>query len=115
MTLTASATPKVQQDIIKNLRMEHAQVFISSFNRPNLYYEVRPKPNEPIELHKEIIKFIRENEGKSGIIYCLTRKRVEDLAELLQLNGIKALPYHAGLDHKVRAENQEKRWKRWTL
>ena len=108
LTLTASATPKVQQDIIKNLRMEHAQVFISSFNRPNLYYEVRPKPNEPIELHKEIIKFIRENEGKSGIIYCLTRKRVEDLAELLQLNGIKALPYHAGLDHKVRAENQDK-------
>ena len=84
------------------------RVFISSFNRPNLYYEVRPKPNEPIELHKEIIKFIRENEGKSGIIYCLTRKRVEDLAELLQLNGIKALPYHAGLDHKVRAENQDK-------
>ena len=108
LTLTASATPKVQQDSIKNLRMEHAQVFISSFNRPNLYYEVRPKPNEPIELHKEIIKFIRENEGKSGIIYCLTRKRVEDLAELLQLNGIKALPYHAGLDHKVRAENQDK-------
>ena len=108
LTLTASATPKVQQDIIKNLRMEHAQVFISSFNRPNLYYEVRPKPNEPIELHKEIIMFIRENEGKSGIIYCLTRKRVEDLAELLQLNGIKALPYHAGLDHKVRAENQDK-------
>ena len=108
LTLTASATPKVQQDIIKNLRMEHAQVFISSFNRPNLYYEVRPKPNEPIELHKEIIKFIRDNEGKSGIIYCLTRKRVEDLAELLQLNGIKALPYHAGLDHKVRAENQDK-------
>ena len=108
LTLPASATSKVQQDIIKNLRMEHAQVFISSFNRPNLYYEVRPKPNEPIELHKEIIKFIRDNEGKSGIIYCLTRKRVEDLAELLQLNGIKALPYHAGLDHKVRAENQDK-------
>lgn len=108
LTLTASATPKVQQDIIKNLRMENAAVFVSSFNRPNLYYEVRPKPNEPIELHKEIIKFIRDNEGKSGIIYCLTRKRVEDLAELLQLNGIKALPYHAGLDNKVRAENQDK-------
>ena len=108
LTLTASATPKVQQDIIKNLRMEHAQIFVSSFNRPNLYYEVRPKPSEPRELHKEIIKFIRDNEGKSGIIYCLTRKRVEDLAELLVLNGIKALPYHAGLDHKVRAENQDK-------
>ena len=108
LTLTASATPKVQQDIIKNLRMENAAVFVSSFNRPILYYEVRPKPNEPIELHKEIIKFIRDNEGKSGIIYCLTRKRVEDLAELLQLNGIKALPYHAGLDNKVRAENQDK-------
>ena len=108
LTLTASATPKVQQDIIKNLRMEDAAVFVSSFNRPNLYYEVRPKPSEPIELHKEIIKFIRDNEGKSGIIYCLTRKRVEDLAELLQLNGIKALPYHAGLDNKVRAENQDK-------
>ena len=108
LTLTASATPKVQQDIIKNLRMENAAVFVSSFNRPNLYYEVRPKPNEPIELHKEIIKFIRDNEGKSGIIYCLTRKRVEDSAELLQLNGIKALPYHAGLDNKVRTENQDK-------
>ena len=108
LTLTASATPKVQQDIIKNLRMEHAQIFVSSFNRPNLYYEVRPKPSEPRELHKEIIKFIRDNEGKSGIIYCLTRKRVEDLAELLVLNGIKALPYHAGLDHKVRSENQDK-------
>jgi ATP-dependent DNA helicase RecQ len=108
LTLTASATPKVQQDIIKNLRMEDARLFVSSFNRPNLYYEVRPKPSEPRELHKEIIKFIRENEGKSGIIYCLTRKRVEDLAELLVLNGIKALPYHAGLDHKVRAENQDK-------
>ena len=108
LTLTASATPKVQQDIIKNLRMEEARLFVSSFNRPNLYYEVRPKPSETIELHKEIVKFIRDNEGKSGIIYCLTRKKVEDLAELLQLNGIKALPYHAGLDNKVRAENQDK-------
>ncbi|MBP5541529.1 MAG: DNA helicase RecQ [Bacteroidales bacterium] len=108
LTLTASATPKVQQDIIKNLRMEQAKLFISSFNRPNLYYEVRPKPAESMELHKEIIKFIRDNPGKSGIIYCLTRKRVEDLAELLTLNGIKALPYHAGLDNKVRAENQDK-------
>ena len=108
LTLTASATPKVQQDIIRNLRMEKAKLFVSSFNRPNLYYEVRPKPNDAMELHKEIIKFIRENEGKSGIIYCLTRKKVEDLAELLQLNGIKALPYHAGLDNKLRAENQDK-------
>ena len=108
LALTASATPKVQQDIIKNLRMEKAKLYVSSFNRPNLYYEVRPKPSDTIELHKEIIKFIRENEGKSGIIYCLTRKKVEDLAEMLQLNGIKALPYHAGLDNKVRSENQDK-------
>ena len=108
LTLTASATPKVQQDIIKNLQMENAQLFISSFNRPNLYYEVRPKPAETLVLHKEIIKFIKENSGKSGIIYCLTRKRVETLAELLVINGIKALPYHAGLDAKTRAENQDK-------
>ena len=108
LTLTASATPKVQHDIIKNLRMEQAHLFVSSFNRPNLYYEVRQKPQEPMELHKDIIRFIRENQGKSGIIYCLTRKRVEDLAELLVLNGIKALPYHAGLDNKLRAENQDK-------
>lgn len=108
LTLTASATPKVQQDIIKNLRMGDAQLFVSSFNRPNLYYEVRPKPADTMDLHKEIIKFIRQNEGKSGIIYCLTRKKVEDLAQLLQLNGIKALPYHAGLDNKLRAENQDK-------
>lgn len=108
LTLTASATPKVQQDIIKNLKMEDANVFVSSFNRPNLYYEVRPKPSDPMQLHKEIIKFIKENSGKSGIIYCLTRKRVEDLAELLQINGIKAVPYHAGLDNKLRAENQDK-------
>lgn len=108
LTLTASATPKVQQDIIRNLRMENARVFVSSFNRPNLYYEVRPKNSDARELHKEIIKFIRDNQGKCGIIYCLTRKRVEELAELLQLNGIRALPYHAGLDNKVRAENQDK-------
>ena len=108
LTLTASATPKVQQDIIRNLGMEKAKTFISSFNRPNLYYEVRPKPADPLLLHKEIIRFIKENPGKSGIIYCLTRKKVEDLAELLVINGIKALPYHAGLDNKVRAENQDK-------
>ena len=108
LTLTASATPKVQQDIIKNLGMENAKTFISSFNRPNLYYEVRPKPSDPMLLHKEIIRFIKDNPGKSGIIYCLTRKRVEELAELLVINGIKALPYHAGLDNKVRTENQDK-------
>ena len=108
LTLTASATPKVQQDIIKNLHMEDAKVYVSSFNRPNLYYEVRPKPSDPMILHKEIIKFIKENEGKSGIIYCLTRKRVEELADLLCINGIKAVPYHAGLDSKVRSENQDK-------
>jgi len=108
LTLTASATPKVQQDIMKNLRMEKARQFVSSFNRPNLYYEIRPKPSDNMALHKEIVKFIKENENKSGIIYCLTRKKVEDLAELLVINGIKALPYHAGLDAKVRAENQDK-------
>jgi len=108
LTLTASATPKVQQDIIKNLKMENARLFVSSFNRPNLYYEVRPKPADKLLLHKEIIKFIKENDNKSGIIYCLTRKRVEDLAELLVINGIKALPYHAGLDAKTRTENQDK-------
>ena len=95
LTLTASATPKVQQDIIRNLQMENAQLFVSSFNRPNLYYEVRPKPADTLALHKEIIKFIKENSGKSGIIYCLTRKRVEQIAELLVINGIRALPYHA--------------------
>ena len=88
--------------------MEQAKTFISSFNRPNLYYEVRPKPSDPMLLHKEIIRFIKDRPGKSGIIYCLTRKRVEELAELLVINGIKALPYHAGLDNKVRAENQDK-------
>ena len=108
LTLTASATPKVQQDIIKNLKMEKAKTFISSFNRPNLYYEVRPKPSDPMQLHKQIIRYIKDNPGKSGIIYCLTRKKVEDLAQLLVINGIKALPYHAGLDNKVRAENQDK-------
>ena len=108
LTLTASATPKVQQDIIKNLGMEQATRFVSSFNRPNLYYEVRRKPTDNHELQKQIIRFIRERQGKSGIIYCLTRKRVEELADLLVLNGIRALPYHAGLDNKVRAENQDK-------
>ncbi len=107
LTLTASATPKVQQDIVKNLQMENANRFISSFNRPNLYYEVRPKSSDAKLLHKEIIRFIRERQGKSGIIYCLTRKRVEDLAELLCVNDIKAVPYHAGLDNASRTGNQD--------
>ncbi|MBR1793403.1 MAG: RecQ family ATP-dependent DNA helicase [Bacteroidales bacterium] len=108
LTLTASATPKVQQDIVRNLHMEDAKSFVSSFNRPNLYYEVRPKPADAMTLHKEIIRFIKQHPGKSGIIYCLTRKKVEDLAELLQTNGIKALPYHAGLESRLRTENQDK-------
>ncbi len=103
IALTATATPKVQSDIQKNLGMMHARVFKSSFNRPNLYYEVRPK----INIDKEIIKFLRNNEGKSGIIYCLSRKKVEEIAELLNVNGIKALPYHAGLDASTRASNQD--------
>ncbi|MCF0212260.1 MAG: ATP-dependent DNA helicase RecQ, partial [Bacteroidales bacterium] len=93
LTLTASATPKVQQDIMRNLQMENANQFVTSFNRPNLYYEIRPKPADNMALHKEIVKFIKDNPNKSGIIYCLTRKKVEDLAALLVVNGIKALPY----------------------
>ena len=104
IALTATATPKVQQDIQKNLGMSNAKVFKSSFNRENLYYEVRPKVNT----EREIIKFIKNNSGKSGIIYCLSRKKVEELAELLNVNGIKALPYHAGLDAATRAQNQDK-------
>ena len=104
IALTATATPKVQSDILKNLRIQDAKVFKSSFNRPNLYYEVRDK----VEPEKDIIRFIRQNPGKSGIIYCLSRKKVEDLAQVLAINGIKALPYHAGLDAKTRAENQDK-------
>ena len=103
IALTATATPKVQSDILKNLGMQDAIVFKSSFNRPNLYYEVRDKSDPK----KDIIKFIRQNPGKSGIIYCLSRKKVEELAELLNINGIKAAPYHAGLDAKTRAENQD--------
>lgn len=105
IALTATATPKVQQDIQKNLNMMDANIFKSSFNRPNLYYEVRPK-NETVI--KEIIKYIKANSGKSGIIYCLSRKKVEELAETLQVNGIKALPYHAGLDSSTRKMNQDK-------
>src|SRR5574344_1377876 len=104
IALTATATPKVQSDIQKNLGMMDAKVFKSSFNRENLYYEIRPKKNT----EKEIIKYIKKKEGKSGIIYCLSRKKVEELAELLNVNGIKALPYHAGLDAATRAANQDK-------
>ena len=103
ITLTATATPKVQMDIQKNLGMTNATVFKSSFNRPNLYYELRPK-NDP---DRDIIRFVKQNEGKSGIIYCLSRKKVEELAELLVANGIKALPYHAGMDAQTRADNQD--------
>ena len=104
IALTATATPKVQSDILKNLRIQDATVFKSSFNRPNLYYEVRDK----VEPEKDIIRFIRQNPGKSGSIYCLSRKKVEEMAQMLSINGIKALPYHAGLDAKTRAENQDK-------
>jgi ATP-dependent DNA helicase RecQ len=105
IALTATATPKVQQDIQKNLNMMDSTLFISSFNRPNLYYEVRPKGEEVI---KDIIKYIKSEQGKSGIVYCLSRKKVEELAETLQVNGIKALPYHAGLDSATRVINQDK-------
>ncbi|MDQ1138974.1 ATP-dependent DNA helicase RecQ [Pedobacter agri] len=104
IALTATATPKVQQDIMKNLGMTEATLFKSSFNRPNLFYEIRPKR----DITKEIIKYIKSNPGKSGIIYCLSRKKVEEVAEALNLNGISALPYHAGLEPKVRAETQDK-------
>ncbi len=104
IALTATATPKVQSDILKNLGISEASVFKSSFNRPNLYYEVRDK----VDPDRDIIKFIKQNPGKSGIIYCLSRKKVEELAQVLSINGIKAVPYHAGLDAKVRAENQDR-------
>jgi len=103
IALTATATPKVQMDIQKNLGMSDAKVFKSSFRRGNLYYEVRPK----INIEKEIIKFIKNNPGKSGIVYCLSRKKVEELTEQLQLNGINAIPYHAGLDAGTRAKHQD--------
>ncbi len=104
IALTATATPKVQSDILKNLGISDASVFKTSFNRPNLYYEVRDK----IAPEKDIIKYIKQNPGKAGIIYCLSRKKVEELAQVLTINGIRAVPYHAGLDAKVRAENQDK-------
>ena len=103
IALTATATTKVQQDIQKNLGMVDAKVFKDSFNRKNLYYEVKPK----VDVQREIIKFVKSKEGKSGIIYCLSRKKVEELAQVLQVNGIKALPYHAGLDANTRAKHQD--------
>jgi len=103
IALTATATPKVQQDIQKNLGMAKADLYKSSFNRANLYYEVRPKQN----VIREVIKYVKTQEGKSGIIYCLSRKKVEELAETLQVNGVKALPYHAGLDAVTRARTQD--------
>jgi len=103
IALTATATEKVQQDIMKNLGMTEANVFKASFNRPNLYYEVRPKKN----VNAEIIKFVRSKEGKSGIVYCLSRKKVEEIAESLKVNGIKALAYHAGMEASVRSRHQD--------
>lgn len=104
IALTATATPKVQEDIIKNLGITDAKVFKASFNRPNLYYEVRPKTQN---VDSDIIRFIKQNSGKSGIIYCLSRKRVEELAQVLQVNGVSAVPYHAGLDGKTRSKHQD--------
>ena len=103
IALTATATPKVQSDILKNLGIQKAAVFKSSFNRPNLFYEVRDKQ----DVDRDMIKYIRQNSGKSGIVYCLSRKKVEEIAQLLCINGIKARPYHAGLDARTRAENQD--------
>ncbi|RAV30615.1 DNA helicase RecQ [Sinomicrobium soli] len=104
IALTATATPKVQEDILKNLGITDANTFKASFNRPNLYYEVRPKTKN---VDADIIRFVKQNQGKSGIIYCLSRKRVEELAQTLQVNGISAVPYHAGLDAKTRARHQD--------
>jgi ATP-dependent DNA helicase RecQ len=104
IALTATATPKVEQDILKNLKIEGADVYKSSFDRPNLYYEVRPKTKN---VNKDIIRYIKTQPGKSGIVYCLSRKKVEEIAETLQVNGIKALPYHAGLDAHTRRRNQD--------
>ena len=104
IALTATATPKVQSDILKNLGILDARVFKSSFNRTNLYYEVKDK----VDADKDIVRYIKQNPGKSGIIYCLSRKKVEEMAEFLNINGIKALPYHAGLDAKTRSENQDR-------
>ncbi|MBA5629365.1 DNA helicase RecQ [Moheibacter lacus] len=103
IALTATATPKVQEDIQKTLGMQNAKVYKASFNRPNLFYEIRPKINQD----KEIVKFISQYAGKSGVVYCLSRKKVEDFAQTLQVNGIKAIPYHAGLDSKTRSKHQD--------
>lgn len=103
IALTATATPKVQLDIMKSLDMDNSELFKTSFNRANLYYEVRPKQNAK----KQLIKFLNQHKGKSGIVYCLSRKKVEEIAELLVVNGYKALPYHAGLDSEVRMRNQD--------
>lgn len=105
IALTATATPKVQNDIVKNLKLNNSKVFKSSFNRPNLFYEVKGK-NEATDL--DLVKFIKSKSNQSGIIYCLSRKKVEDLSKLLNINGIKSLPYHAGLEKKIREENQDK-------
>ncbi|WP_298546773.1 ATP-dependent DNA helicase RecQ [uncultured Aquimarina sp.] len=102
--LTATATPKVQEDILKNLAMSNAKTFKASFNRPNLFYEIRPKTKN---VDADIIRFVKQNSGKSGIVYCLSRKRVEELAQTLEVNGVKAVPYHAGLDAKTRAKHQD--------
>ena len=103
IALTATATTKVREDIQKNLGINNCTVFLDSFNRDNLYYDIRPK----INVEKEIIKYIKQNPGKSGIIYCLSRKKVEEIAETLQVNGINALPYHAGLESKTRVKHQD--------
>ncbi|MEN8790156.1 MAG: ATP-dependent DNA helicase RecQ, partial [Flavobacteriaceae bacterium] len=104
IALTATATPKVQEDILKNLVIQEAKVFKASFNRPNLFYEVRPKT---ANVDADIIRFVKKNAGKSGIIYCLSRKRVEELARVLQVNGVSAVPYHAGFDGKTRSRYQD--------
>ena len=104
IAVTATATPKVQEDILKNLGIPDAKTFKASFNRPNLYYEIRAKTKN---VDADIIRFVKQNEGKSGIVYCLSRKRVEELAQILQVNGVKAVPYHAGLDAKTRARHQD--------
>ncbi|MCU0318784.1 MAG: ATP-dependent DNA helicase, partial [Flavobacteriales bacterium] len=103
IALTATATEKVQEDILKNLDIPNAKVYKASFNRPNLYYEIRPKK----DVQREIIRYIKQHAGRSGIIYCLSRKKVEETAEMLNVNGIKALPYHAGMDAHQRASHQD--------
>ena len=104
IALTATATPKVQADILKNLEIDDANIYKSSFNRPNLFYEVRQKTEN---INNDLVKFVKNNHGKSGIIYCLSRKRVEEISNLLILNNIKSIPYHAGLDSKTRNQNQD--------